>query len=199
MHHFSAGGLYNGLVLLIDDETRTYWDHITGRAVHGRLAGAQLDVWPTMITTVAAALERCPDVQLSRSRPSLMKRIAGHAMTRLHGLVKLPPGFRKTMGQPDDRLPEWTHGLGVVEDGNACYYPMESIGDGIEDPWGERILRIGIGKTDHVPFAEWEDGVRPMQLFSRWYGFSYTFAGCRIYKAPSPATRPRIGGNQIHT
>jgi len=39
VHHFSAGGLYNGLVLLIDDETRTYWDHITGEAVHGPLSG----------------------------------------------------------------------------------------------------------------------------------------------------------------
>ncbi len=25
VHHFSAGGLYDGLVLLIDDETGTYW------------------------------------------------------------------------------------------------------------------------------------------------------------------------------
>jgi hypothetical protein len=25
VHHFSAGGLYDGVVLLIDDETRTYW------------------------------------------------------------------------------------------------------------------------------------------------------------------------------
>lgn len=25
VHHFSAGGLYNGLVLLVDDETGTYW------------------------------------------------------------------------------------------------------------------------------------------------------------------------------
>ena len=26
LHHFSAGGLCDGLVLLIDDETRTYWE-----------------------------------------------------------------------------------------------------------------------------------------------------------------------------
>ena len=180
MHHFSAGGLYNGLVLLIDDETRTYWDHITGKAVHGALAGTQLAVWPTRMTTVAGALQLDPHVQLARSRPSLMKRLAGHAMTRLH-FIRFPPGFRKTMDAPDDRLPEWTLGLGVIEDGGACYYPTESIGDGIEDVWGDRVLRVGIGQSDRVPFAEWKDGVRPMQLFSRWYGFSYTFVGCRIY------------------
>ncbi len=168
---------------MIDDETRTYWDHITGKAVHGELAGTQLEAWPTMMTTVAGALERDPNVQLARSRPSLMKRMAGHAMTRLGGIMKLPPGFRQTMDKPDDRLPEWTHGLGVVDGGDACYYPMKSIRGGIEDEWGNRILRVGVGKTDHVPFAEWEDGVRPMQLFSRWYGFSYTFPSCRIYGA----------------
>ena len=189
MHHFSAGGLYNGLVLLIDDETLTYWDHITGRAVHGALAGAQLDAWPAMMTTVAGALERDPDVQLSRSRPSLVKRILGHVMARIQPYIKFPPGFRKTMGEPDDRLPEWTRGLGVVEDGSARYYPVESIGDGIEDPWGDRILTVGIGATDHVPFARWEDGVRPMQLFSRWYGFSFTFVDCRIYGDPTEGTR----------
>jgi hypothetical protein len=170
-------------VLLIDDETRTYWNHITGRAVYGELAGSQLDAWPTMITSVAGALQVDPDVELSRSRPSLWKRIAGHAMARLQPLIRFPPGFRKTMGEPDDRLPEWTIGLGVVEAGDARYYPVKSIGGGIEDPWGDRILKIGIGETDRVPFAEWEDGVRPMQLFSRWYGFSYTFVGCRIHRS----------------
>ena len=45
LFHFSAGGLFNGLVLLIDDETRTYWDHITGEAVHGPRTGAQPSVW----------------------------------------------------------------------------------------------------------------------------------------------------------
>jgi hypothetical protein len=57
------------------------------------------------------------------------------------------------MRKSDGRLPEWTHGLGVVEDGNACYDSMESIGDGGEDPWGDRILRVGIGKSDRVPYA----------------------------------------------
>ena len=181
MHHFSAGGLYNGLVLLIDDETRTYWDHITGEAVHGELKGEQLEVWPTMITTVAGALKQYPDVRLARSKPSLMKRGLMHLMAALHRVIKLPPGFRRTMGKPDLRLPEWTIGLGVVVDGAACYYPMKSIGEGIEDRWQGRVLKIGIDETDHAPFAVWEDDSRPMQLFSRWYGFSFTYAGCRIF------------------
>jgi hypothetical protein len=28
LYHFGPRGLYNGLILLGDDETRSYWDHI---------------------------------------------------------------------------------------------------------------------------------------------------------------------------
>ncbi|KKM87640.1 hypothetical protein LCGC14_1266820 [marine sediment metagenome] len=37
LYHFSAGGLYNGTVLLIDDESNTYWNHLTGEAMYGPL------------------------------------------------------------------------------------------------------------------------------------------------------------------
>ncbi len=43
LHHFGGGGLFNGLVLLIDGESKTYRDHITGEAVHGPLNGKRLD------------------------------------------------------------------------------------------------------------------------------------------------------------
>ena len=64
--HFSAGGLYNGLVLLIDDETRTYWDHMTGEAVHGELKGAKLDNWSIEMTNVETALKRSVAAALLR-------------------------------------------------------------------------------------------------------------------------------------
>ena len=36
---------------------------------------------------------------------------------------------------------------------------------------------------DKVPAAIWEDESRPFQLFTRWYGFSYTYPGCDIWGA----------------
>ncbi len=85
------------------------------------------------------------------------------------------------MGEVDDRLPEWTHGLGVVVNKKARFYPMSMIGDGIIDAWAGRELKLGLGPIDRVPFAEWENGERPLQMFSRWYGFSATFPVCQIY------------------
>jgi hypothetical protein len=43
---FAARGLYNGLALLGDYATNSYWDHITGACVHGPLQGAQLPFSP---------------------------------------------------------------------------------------------------------------------------------------------------------
>ena len=187
VHHFSAGGLYNGVVLLIDDETRTYWNHITGEGLKGPLAGTQLEAWPAEMTNVRAALRKYPKIQLSRTSTSLIGKLMGRWQARsLRSRGFFPPMFRRTMGKPDDRLPPHTHGLGVmVRTGTkteARFYPMKSIGDGsgTEDPWGERVLRVRIGDDDSVPFAEWSDGERPLQLFSRWYGFSYTYPGCAI-------------------
>ena len=183
MHHFSAGGLYNGLVLMIDDETGTYWDHVTGEAVHGPLRGKVLDIWHTPITDVATALQDYPKIEISMSRMSLVGRLmtwfSGRRWQRDKGM--LPPFFRKTMGEADERLPEQTNGLGVIVEGESRFYPMSQIGDGIDDDWGERRLSVSIDSRDGIPRAVWADGSLPMQLFTRWYGFAYTYRGCGIY------------------
>jgi hypothetical protein len=182
IHHFSAGGLYNGLVLLVDDETRTYWDHMSGEALHGKLAGARLETWPVPLTTVAAALEEDPDLALSRSSPSLLSRLMGlFAGRALRGRGFMPPVFRGTMERRDDRLPEMTHGLGVRVGGEARFYPTSAIGDGVEDDWSGRVLRVQVGKVDRIPYAEWDDGSRPWQVFSRWYGFALSYPGCGVF------------------
>jgi len=99
----------------------------------------------------------------------------------------LPPTFARTMGAPDERLPRMSQGLGVVVDNEARFYPVETLrGQAVEDDWNGRRLRVARGAVDHVPFAEWEDGARPFQLFTRWYGFSYTFPGCTIVERSKP-------------
>lgn len=178
VHHFSAGGLYNGLVLLIDDETRTYWDHITGKAVHGDLKGAKLDNWPIEMTNVETALKNDSNLRVHHSKPTFLGRL----MVWVHRWlpIKLPPNFRGTMGKPDDRQPEMEIGLGVVTDGVRRFYPKRSIGKGIDDEIDGQALHIHIGE-DAVPVAKWNNGSRPLQLFTRWYGFSYTYPDCEVW------------------
>ena len=133
MHHFSAGGLYNGLVLLIDDESKTYWDHITGEAVHGPLTGTQLDQWGIQLSTASALKRQEPDLLVYRSRQSLRSRVMGWFMNLPFMSGKFPPGFRRTMSDVDTRLDEMSIGLGVVTSSTQRFYPKNRIGEGIED------------------------------------------------------------------
>jgi hypothetical protein len=188
VHHFRPFGLLNGLVILIDKETHSLWDHITGRAIDGPLMGYQLDVWPVQMTTVKAVLARYPETKVLISKyPSIQKWLAERLYPRfIHVQVYMPFFFRWTMqDEPDARLPELTQGIGIVLDGKAKYYPLSAIPlNGLEDRWLNRTLNIVCGKIDGSPRAFWrETGTQPMQLLTRWYGFSYTYPGCEIYES----------------
>lgn len=183
VHHFSAGGLYDGLILLVDDETRTYWNHITGEALHGPLRGARLDTWNLEYTTVEAALATDSALTISRPRGGFLATLMGILHRKqIDTRGFLPPGFRKTMGKEDTRLPTMAQGLGVMLPRTNRFYPVAALKNGpIVDSIADRRLRVALRDSDRVPFATWEDdGTRPPQLFTRWYGFSYTFPGCSI-------------------
>lgn len=191
VYHFSAGGLYNGLVLLIDDETQTYWDHITGEALYGTLLKAKMDLWGIQITTVKAALQTYPNLFLLRSKQELFARMTSWVMSFPFAKGKFPPGFRKTMGEKDKRLPEMEIGVGVIEGEIKRFYPMAKIGEGIDDELKGQPIKVQINKADSVPFAQFSNGTRPVQLFTRWYGFSYTFPGCEIYEESAASVESR--------
>jgi hypothetical protein len=183
LFHFSAGGLFNGLALLIDDETRTYWDHITGEAVHGPRTGSTLDAFPISMTTVAALRSRFPEARGAVSKPSLLARF----FSKINGNVLrrkgfLPPRFRGTMGDGDDRLPAMEPGLGVVAGPVRRFYPMAELGNPAVDTLDGRAITVALGELDGTPHATFEDGTQPFQLMTRWYGFSYTYPGCELWR-----------------
>jgi len=187
IYHFGAIGLMNGLAILADRETRTHWDHITGEAIAGPLAGRQLDVWPFYMTTVAAALVENPNITISLSTyRSFRRNLAQRLYPRfIHGKVWLPGFFYASMNAPvDPRMDRLTQGLGVIVGNQAKYYPINLIPlNGLRDNWLGRILCVQRGQIDGVPRAHWEDtNEEPMQLLSRWYGFSFTYPQCEIFE-----------------
>ena len=133
------------------------------------------------MTHAAAAIQDIPNLLVLESRPRLIHRLAGWAMNLGFFRGNFPPGFRRTMITVDPRLPEMEIGLGVVQGEARRFYPRSRIGSGIEDRLAGQALRIEINPADGVPFAIGPDGVRPLQLFSRWYGFSLTFPDCEIH------------------
>jgi hypothetical protein len=55
--------------------------------------------------------------------------------------------------------------------------------------WDGDILRLSTGESIREGTVFSSKGShsspnRPLQLFTRWYGFSYTFPGCEIFSSP---------------
>ena len=206
MLHFAAGGLYDGLSLLRDDETGSYWHHIRGEAMFGSSVGAKMDVRSIQMMSKKEVLEQKPDALLAFSdMKSSQKAFAKGMGDSYREIDSYPPGFKKTMGAIDQRLPEHTSGLGVIVAGQARFYPFSELEDRQTDQWGEDrssppmggengqprkgplikapILLIQWGEGQEAPMAVWEDGAVPVQLLTRWYGFSYSYPDCEIYQA----------------
>ncbi len=173
--------------MLGDRETGSRWDHIRGEAFGGPLKGRQLPVWPIYLTTAAAALAEYPEITLSSSTSRSPMRWFFHLFHRfkIEGRGFIPPPFRLTMRTPiDSRLDSLAQGLGVVAGRTARYYPLECLarGEAIVDQLGGRPLQVSRRALDGVLHARWADtGEEPLQLLSRWYGFSFTYPDCEIY------------------
>ena len=74
-------------------------------------------------------------------------------------------------------------GLGIVAPDRQRFYPKVDIATGIEDLWQGQRLHIRMNPSDDIPDAVFSDGHRPPQLFTRWYGFAYSFPACSVYHA----------------
>ncbi len=173
--------------MLGDEETWSSWDHITGEAFAGEHAGQKLDWWSIQLTTVEAARAERPDLRVLVSDFRSLKAMAAGLLGRrsIHGKGFIPPPFKRTMSSPPDpRLDRLVQGLGVIDGDRARFYPMQDFMAGpVEDAdWGDRTLILVRGAVDGVPRATWADGSEPpMQLLSRWYGFSFTWPDCSVW------------------
>ena len=141
--------------------------------------------------SVAEAKARFPNLEASRAGRRFMTWMMNWMMGdtyRSEGWF--PDGFRRTMGPPDERLPELASGLGVIVDGVAKFYPADRVGEGIDDTVGTRSLRVapaGENGLVEAVFVSADSSSRPLQLLTRWYGFAYTYPGCEIYGGAAPS------------
>jgi uncharacterized protein DUF3179 len=133
---FAARGLYNGLALLADYSTGSYWNHITGECVHGELVGTQLEFsdHDLIYTTVSSTLQSHPQALLARAQNNFGTSMRIWFMTHGLGFVRklfgdsLPPHFVNTLDtNEDNRRERMDMGLGLWTDATHRYYPLETI------------------------------------------------------------------------
>ena len=225
-HTFAEHGLYNGLFLMRDDQTGTYWDHTTGEAVYGPGVGKVLEIANVLHSRADQASANYPDALIALSNRALrtdeeMKTSGLLALVRGH----LDKMFSSTVDEHDTRLPNMDIGLGVWVGEDGRYYPYERVlaegravldtfqgqrtlvfldpasfvlssftvdDDALVDSddlrWDDDVLRLSNGQYVERSILYDPDGTRvaaarPLQIFTRWYGFALTFPDAEIYGA----------------
>ncbi len=218
-HWFAEHGLFDGLFLMKDEESGTFWDHLTGSAVYGPLVGESLEVDAGLVQTTAG--------QLLRNDPNALITLSNEAIrtddqVKVDGLLagirsRLGGMFQSTVETHDERRPQMDLGIGGWTEDDARYYPMDVVrseGRAVVDSFADERIVVFIDPVSFVltafrtnaESAEWsgdvlrlsdgsyiESGIlidgsgeriadaRPLQVFTRWYGFSLTFPHTGIY------------------
>lgn len=135
---FEVFGLFQGVLTMIDRETRSVWNHLEGRAVEGPLRGARmvmvpapLATWGEWKKTYAASLVLSPDTPFQ---------------DRYRGAVRLGVFSSQEAKFGDGRLAANALVVGVEVDGQFKGYPTEEIeelGGAVNDALaGQPILVI---------------------------------------------------------
>ena len=218
VHTFVEHGLYDGLFLMRDEETGTYWDHLTGEAVYGPQVGTVLEVANLLHSRAGQVLANNPDALVALSdRTSRTDEDMGVSslLSRVGG--RLSRMFRSTVEEEDDRLPTMDIGMGIWQGEEARYYSYErvmaedrAVLDSFQgrrmlvflDPssyvlssfyvdadsvsWDDDVLRMTNGQyiegsVLYDPDGNRTEAARPLQIFTRWYGFALTFPDAEIY------------------
>ena len=217
-HTFVEHGLYDGLFLMRDEETGTFWDHLTGHAVYGPLVGTQLDVSNLLHSRAGSVLANNPGALIALSDRSLRSDEdmgLQSLLSRVGG--RLSRMFGSTVEEEDARRPTMDIGMGIWRGEVARYYPYDRVVEEdkavldtflgqrtlvLLDPisnalssfnveadslwWEGEVLRLSNGQ--HVEGSVLYDAngrratvSRPLQIFTRWYGFALTFPETKIY------------------
>jgi hypothetical protein len=128
MLHFDNVGLYDGLFVMQDRESKTLWNHITGEALFGPHVGRSLGpVGNVLQMTVEEALEYDPGMQVAISERPYTGRSGVPGQGTLSDDAQLSSMFIETLGQEDSRRPRMDMGLGIWTEDTRRYYPMEEI------------------------------------------------------------------------
>jgi len=185
VHRFAEHGLYNGLFLMRDEESGTYWDHMTGEAVYGPLVGSTLEVSYLMQSTVAQVLGRDSEALIALSDQGRAMR-TDEQMT-LGGLLgsiggRLSRLFSSTVEEEDHRRPTMDLGMGIWDGEEARYYPYDRItadGNAVLDNFAGRQVVVYLDPSAYALAAAYidTDGITWEEKVLRFSDGSYIEGG----------------------
>lgn len=132
VRHFQRRGAYDGMLLIWDEETGSYWQHITGECLHGVSVGTQLlGKTVTRHLTAAEAVLYDPNTVLWSMPLTPEQEKLSRSMERMRSAPeRVAAGIVSTFSHEEDtRRPRFELGL-VVWDGAArAFFPVQALGD----------------------------------------------------------------------
>lgn len=181
-HHFYHIGIHDALFVMQDAETKTLWNHITGKAVYGRLVGRMAGPLSNLLhTTVKQALAMDPATRIAISDQTYLaggRRFGtasrgalvggGRGTTAGRGRGPSPDNanatmadrFAATLGKEDARRPRMDIGLGIWTGTTSRYYPMQRIrerGEAFIDRIDGKNVLIYVESESNTPAALFVD------------------------------------------
>ncbi len=169
--HFEIAGTYNGMLLMKDRETQSYWDHITGICLSGVHEGYQLDILQShLMLPTKAVLELYPDCLFGREKMNVFQKLFTAFINwkaKINGKGFFPPGFRDSMLPIDNRLPEMEMGLGMYDGKSAKFYPLKTLkasGNYLVDEYNDRPILIYVSPATKIPDAIYQSGIADVTL-----------------------------------
>ena len=130
----TSGLLYRSNKLMYDRDTKTLWRQFTGEPVVGALVGSgiKLEVQPVILTTWGDWLTTHPDTTVLDVDTGFYPAelyLPEWDPQSIYYRVRRQAASSFPVWQKSDRLPEKSHVLGLIVEGEARAYPTESLRD----------------------------------------------------------------------
>jgi hypothetical protein len=167
-----SGLLYNSDVLLYDRETGSLWSQIAAKSVNGPLKGGELTQWPTQHTTWGDWRARYPDTRVL-STDTGFSRI--NYEQDPYKRYKNSPQLMFSVANKDKRLRNKDWVLGVIADGTARAYPLDSLKEEtspVQDRIGDVTVSIHFDSKYQTATAVDQNGepLESIQLY--WFAWA---------------------------
>ena len=144
VHDFGVSGfLRNSDLVMWDRQTQSWWQQLTGEAIAGELAGAQLRFVPAQIVSWRVFAEEHPD-GLTLDRPGAGRPYGTNPYSSYDNLDSYPFLFD---GDVDPRLPPKLRVAAVEINGDAVAFPYSRLE-------AERVIQYEVGGEEIVVFFE---------------------------------------------
>jgi hypothetical protein len=157
---FSERGFYDAMILLYDDQTGSYWDHLRGWCLHGTLRGQQLSRLSNLLhMTARQAVTAHPTIVLGETHLTPEQAAEGQEddAWRREAQPEWSPRLTETLTFDDLRLPRLSVGLGIwTARGTSRYYPLTDLNaqdNAVLDTFDGRQVLVYVDRESGTPAA----------------------------------------------